>query len=169
MHALETSLDWLSRGLKLIAAVWIFLLSLLILTDVLARGVFNQPILGIKELVANSIVMIAFLQLPYTVLLGGMLRAEIIDIWLSPFQRRILLTITFLLGGLLFLLVAIAGWEPMLRSWASGEYEGEGGFRVPTYPVRTAIVVCGGLAAINYLLIAIKALVSGELPQGERK
>jgi hypothetical protein len=43
----------------------------------------------------------------------------------------------------------------MLRAWESLEYEGEGGLRVPTYPVRTIIVFCGALGALNFLALAI--------------
>lgn len=169
MDLIDLISDRLSKALKLIAAVWIFGLSLLILVDVLARGALNQPILGIKELVANSIAMIAFLQLPYTVRIGGMLRAEIIDQMLSSRQRCYFMAFFYLLAALLFALIAYACWDPMLRAIASGEYEGEGGFRVPTYPVRTAIVVCSLIASINFILVAIKAIARGELPKGDRK
>lgn len=169
MNLIDTVSDRLSKGLKLIAAVWIFLLSLLILLDVLARGAFDQPILGIKELVANSIVMIAFMQLPYTVRIGGLLRAEIVDQIMTKRQRKFLLALAYILGALLFFFVTYACWNPMLRSWASGEYEGEGGFRVPTYPVRTAIVVCSMIATINFLLAAYAAIVHDRLPSGDEK
>lgn len=155
---IDSASDKVSRALKLVAAVWLFSLSLMILADVLARGLFDRPILGIKEMVANSIVIIAFLQLPYTVRIGGMLRAEIIDAWLSRRARTAIMIIAYLLGALLFLLIAVASWEPMLRAWASGEYEGEGGFSVPTYPVRTIIVIGSALAAINYILSALRAV-----------
>lgn len=156
MDSINGALGVVAKGMKLIAAVWIMLLSIFILVEVVARGVFNIPIIGLKEVVANSIVIIAFLQLPYTVRIGGMLRAEVLDTVLPASVNRALTRIAFLLGGLLFAAVAYAAWDPMLRAWASGEYEGEGGFRVPTYPVRTIIVIGSALGAINFLLIALR-------------
>lgn len=153
---LDRALDMIARAMKVLAAVWLFLLSLFILADVLARGLFGTPILGIKEIIANSIVIIAFLQLPYTVRIGAMLRAEVLDDYVSPAVREALSRLAFLLGALLFALLTYASYGPMLNSWATGEYEGEGGFRVAVYPVRTAIVFCSALGAINFLLLAIR-------------
>jgi len=144
----------IARTLKLIAAVWLFALSIFILTEVIAR-LINVNVAGLKEVIANSIVVIAFLQLPYTVRIAGMLRAEVIDELVSHKTALTLKKLGYFLSAILFAAVAYAGWAPMLRAWASGEYEGEGGFRVVTYPVRTVIVFCSALGAINFLLLAL--------------
>ncbi|MHB2168758.1 TRAP transporter small permease subunit [Alsobacter sp. R-9] len=154
MRMLDGVLDWIARTMKLVAAVWLFMLSIFILVEVLAR-LANISMAGLKEVIANSIVVIAFLQLPYTVRIGGMLRAEIIDDFVPATVAIFLRRLAFVLGALLFAAVAYAGWTPMMRAWATGEYEGEGGFRVVTYPVRTAIVVCSALGALNFLMLAI--------------
>lgn len=156
MQKIDSIMETIARAMKLVAALWIFSLSLFILVEVLARGVFNIPIVGLKEIIANSIVIIAFLQLPYTVRIRAMLRADIIDNIVGPKAAGYMERFSFLLGAILFATVAYAGWEPMLRAWASLEYEGEGGMRVPTYPVRTVIVICGALGAVNFLLLALR-------------
>lgn len=160
MTWLDTVLDKIARGMKLVAAIWLFALSIFILVEVVARGVLNIPIIGLKEVVANSIVIIAFLQLPYTVRIRAMLRADIIDSVVGKTAASRLERVAFLLGAILFAAVAYAGWEPMMRAWATLEYEGEGGFRVPTYPVRTMIVVGGALGAVNFLLLALRGVPS---------
>jgi TRAP-type C4-dicarboxylate transport system permease small subunit len=66
----------------MVAAIWLFSLAFLILADVLARGLFNSPIQGTAELVSNSIVAIAFLQLSHSIRMRGMLRAEFLDAFL---------------------------------------------------------------------------------------
>ncbi len=156
MSQLDHILDRIAQAMKLIAAVWLFLLSVFILIEVVARGVLNIPIIGLKEIVANSIVIIAFLQLPYTVRIRGMLRADLIDNLLGPNLAGYFERAAFLLGAILFAAVAYSGWTPMLRAWASLEYEGEGGMRVPTYPVRTIIVLGGALGAVNFLMLALR-------------
>jgi TRAP-type C4-dicarboxylate transport system permease small subunit len=157
-------LDRIARGMKLVAAVWLFALSIFILIEVVARGVLDIPIVGLKEVVANSIVIIAFLQLPYTVRIRAMLRADIIDGVVGERAAGYMQRVAFLLGAILFAAVAYAGWEPMLRAWATLEYEGEGGFRVPTYPVRTMIVIGGALGAVNFLLLAIRGVPDDAVP-----
>lgn len=156
LDAVDLALDHISRSMKIIAAAGLFALSLFILADVLSRGVFNLPLIGLKEMIANSIAIIAFLQLPYTVRIGGMLRAEVLDSYLPPRVYEALKRVNWLLGGALFAIVAYAGFDPMIRSWISGEYEGEGGFRVPSYPVRAMIVIGSSLGAANFLMLALR-------------
>lgn len=154
MGLLDRISEKISQALMVIAAAWMFGIALLILVDVVARGALDVPVLGIPELIANSIVAIAFLQLAYTVRIRAMLRAEVIDGLVGPSARRTLLILGLLLGAAFFAMIAWAGWIPMLESWASAEYEGEGGMRVPVYPVRTLVVFCSFLAAVNYTLAA---------------
>jgi len=157
---LDRASEKLSRALYFVAAAWMFFFAILILIDVLARGVFNMPILGIPEIVGNSIVSIAFLQLGHTIRMRAMLRAEIIDTVLGQTARHGLYTLWLVAGAAFFAMIAIASWEGMFLSWASGEYEGEGGLRVPVYPVRTILVICSWLGCLNYLLLAWQELAA---------
>lgn len=163
MEALDRLSERISQALKVAAAVWLFALAVLILVDVIARGVIGLPILGIPELIANSIVAIAFLQLAYTVRIRAMLRTEVIDGLVGAKTRRTLRVAGFLIGAAFFAAIGWAGWEAMLQSWATGEYEGEGGLRVPVYPVRTLVVFCSFLAAVNYLLVAYREATGGSV------
>ena len=162
LFGLTALLDWasekLSRALYFIAAAWMFFFALLILLDVLARGMFNMPILGIPEIVGNSVVSIAFLQLGHTIRMKAMLRAEIIDTVLGPTAKHSLNTLWLVVGAIFFGMIAFASWDGMFQSWATGEYEGEGGLRVPVYPVRTILVISSWLACLNYLLLAWREL-----------
>lgn len=156
LDAVDLALAHISRTIKIVAALWLFSLSLFILADVVSRGLLNVPLIGLKEVIANSIAIIAFLQLPYTVRIGGMLRVEILDTKLPPHAVEGLKRLSWVLGGLLFATVAYAGFDPMIRSWVSGEYEGEGGFRVPSYPVRAIIVFGSALGAANFFMLAVR-------------
>lgn len=160
MNLLDRASEKLSRALYFVAAAWMFFFAFLILLDVLARGVFNTPILGIPEIVGNSIVSIAFLQLGHTVRMKAMLRAEIIDMALGPTARHSLNALWLFVGALFFAMIAFASWNGMFESWASREYEGEGGLRVPVYPVRTILVICSWLGCLNYLLLVWRELTA---------
>ena len=150
---------WLGRATKslhMLAAVWLFFLAFLILGDVLGRNLFNQPIPGTPEIVANSLVSIAFLQLSHSIRMNGMLRAEFLQPYLSPKLWRLLAGIGCLFGVALFLAIAYASWVPMLNAWEISEYSGEGALRVPTYPVRSVVVAMSLLAAICYVGLAVR-------------
>jgi TRAP-type C4-dicarboxylate transport system permease small subunit len=156
---LDACLARLNYALHYLAAVGIFFLALLILADVLGRELMNHPVVGTPELIANSIVVIAFLQVSHSIRIGGVLRASVIDEYLPPVPRRFLLALGSLAGAVLFIIVAHAAFEPMMAAWRNNEYAGvEGLITFPIYPVRAAIFTGSILAAINYLLRAARDL-----------
>jgi TRAP-type C4-dicarboxylate transport system permease small subunit len=164
MNILDAALNVVSQLLKYIAAILLVLVAGLIAVDVGMRFFFNAPIIGVAEIVANGILIIAFLQLTYAVRIDGMLRSELLMSKLSGRPKAFFDALTALLGALLFVLIAWASWDSMVRAIAVQEFEGHVSFPIPTWPVRVAIVSCSILAAVNYLMIAIKALVGPVQP-----
>src|SRR5690606_14363659 len=65
-------------ALNAIGTVWIFFLMALISADVIGRGAFDAPILGVPEIVQFSIVGIVFLQLAHTLRHGALTRSDVI-------------------------------------------------------------------------------------------
>ncbi len=158
---MNTIADWhkrFVRYLHMVAAVWLFSLAFLILADVLCRGLFNSPIQGTAELVSNSIVAIAFLQLSHSIRMRGMLRAEFLDAYLPAWLMRSFSMVGYLLGIALFLALAYASWEPMMMAIEINEYQGDGALRVPTYPVRIIIVFTSLLSAVGYGYLFLEGL-----------
>ncbi|MCC2098887.1 MAG: TRAP transporter small permease [Hyphomicrobiales bacterium] len=143
----------LSRPLHLLSAMWVILLAVMIFIDVMGRALFSAPFQGTTEILKNSVVSIAFLQVPYAIFLGSMLRTEILAEVIGPVPRRILRTIGALLGIMLFIGLVYSSWTPMWDAYAIGEYEGEGAMRVPTWPVRFLIFVTAAYAAIAYAIM----------------
>lgn len=147
--------DWTAKALLAFAAGLAFLLSFLVVADVVGRTVFSAPVKGTPEIVSMSIVIICFLQASYAVRSGGMLSVELVPGLLPPRARAALLAAASLLGVAFFAVIVYGGTEPLLHAWSSGEYEGEGALRVPSWPARLAVVLGAGLAALNYLLAAL--------------
>jgi TRAP-type C4-dicarboxylate transport system permease small subunit len=136
------------------AAAWAFVLTFIIIADITSRGLFNDPLNGTREIVANSIVMIVFLQAGYAIRSRSMLSAEFL-IDLFPLRiRRIVLALGYLLGAGFFLLIIVGGWDLAIASWVGGEFEGEGALHVPAWPTRFMILIGSALAIVNYLVLA---------------
>ncbi|MCP5087215.1 MAG: TRAP transporter small permease [Rhodobacteraceae bacterium] len=152
--ALVRLTDRLTKLLMILGAIWAFALCFFILADIILRAL-NMPISGTKEIVANSVVVIVFLQVGYAVRSGSMLRADFLVVMLPQIVQRMLLILALLLGAAFFLFLLKSGIKPALRSYANGEFDGEGALRVPVWPARFAILLGGGLAGINYLLLSI--------------
>lgn len=142
-----------------LATVWAFLLAVVILVDVVGRSFFGQPLQGTKEIVANSIVAIVFLQFPLAVRDGAFLRTTLLYDAFSKFTRKLVDVAGYVIGLALFGAMAYGGWPDMMIGWEIGEFEGEGAFRVPVYPIRTIIVVLSGLCAFGFALLVVATLL----------
>ncbi len=146
--------DRLTKLLMILGAVWAFFLCFFILADIITRAL-NMPISGTKEIVANSVVMIVFLQIGFAVRSQSMLRADFLVTAMPKPVQKALLIFAFALGAFLFFFLLKAGIKPAVRSFVNWEFDGEGALRVPVWPTRWMIIFGAGLAGINYTLLAI--------------
>ncbi|MEM9394097.1 MAG: TRAP transporter small permease [Pseudomonadota bacterium] len=126
-------------------------MAVLIFGDVVGRTAFSAPIPGTKEILQNSVVSIAFLQLPLAIYSGSMLRTSVFADAVPPFMRRILRTFGALLGLAVFIGLVWSTFPSFLDAYRIGEYEGEGALRVPTWPVRGAVLVMSAFVAVAYI------------------
>ncbi len=154
---MQTLFRDVGRLLNAVAASWMFLLAFVVLIDVLGRGLFNAPLVGIPEIIANSIVAVTFLQLPYAISAGGMIHTPILLGAMPEGLKRFIETLIMLTGVTLFAALAYASWEPTSNAWDTGEYFGEGALRVPTVYTRVIIVAMSVLSALAYIGLAIGA------------
>lgn len=146
--------DKLAKFMMVLAAVWAFILTFIILADIIGRSMFNDPFNGVREIVANSIVIIVFLQVGYAIRSRSMLSADfLVNRFPSP-VRRVALGIGYLLGAVFFAFIIWGGWRFAVDSWVGGEFEGEGALQVPSWPTRFIILIGSALAIINYLVVA---------------
>ena len=142
----------LTRVLNAVAAAWLMLLAMVILYDVVARGVFDVPFMGAHEIVGGSVVGILFLQLPNAIQRNGMARTTLIYDKMHPWGRFVIDGTTSIFGLIFFCAIAIGGWPDMVIGWQIGEFEGIGALEVPVYPIRTLTVALSALSALVYLL-----------------
>lgn len=149
--------DRLTKLLMILGAVWAFFLCFFILADIITRAM-NMPISGTKEIVANSVVMIVFLQIGYAVRSNSMLRADFLVTAMPKPVQKVLLIFALVLGAALFFFLMKAGIKPAVRSFVNGEFDGEGALRVAVWPTRWMIIFGAALAGINYILLVLVEL-----------
>lgn len=157
--------DRAAKALLAFAATIAFLLSFLVVADVVGRTVFSAPVKGTPEIVSMSIVIICFLQASYAIRSGGMLRVDVIPVMLPERGREALLALGCLLGIAFFGVVLYGGIEPLAHAWRSDEYEGEGALRIPSWPARFAVLLGAALATLDYCLalaVHVRNLLNGK-------
>jgi TRAP-type mannitol/chloroaromatic compound transport system permease small subunit len=155
-------------GLNAIGSLWVLILVVLICADSFGRSLFNHPIDGVNELVAVSMAVIVFCQLPDTVRLGKLTRS---DTFLPHLQesRALAARLTVVgfdvLGMAVMIAIVVGTWPLLTESISRGYYMGEQGvFTLPDWPLR-AMVVLGGVACV--LCFAVRALAHWRLSAGD--
>jgi TRAP-type mannitol/chloroaromatic compound transport system permease small subunit len=137
--------------LNAIGSLWVLLLVILICADSFGRSFFNHPIQGVTELVAVSMAVIVFCQLPDTARLGRLTRSETVLYKLQASNSIVarLVVVGFDLLGAAVMAAIIVGTTPLLiESFERGYYIGEHGiFTLPDWPLK-ALVVLGGAATM---------------------
>ena len=135
--------------LQSIAAIWLILVALTIFAEVTFRnfGLF----LGADQIVQNSVPAIVFLQVPFAIASGSMLRTTLIFDFFQEKGKKIINSLSYIIGALLFAGIAIGGWTDMIKGWEIGEYQGIGAIEFPVYPIRTVIIFSSIIIVFIYL------------------
>ncbi len=144
----------LSRFMMILAAMWAFTLTFIIISDIIGRGIYNSPVYGVREIVMNSVVIIVFLQAGYAIRSRSMLKADFLVNTFPPWLKKTSLAFGYLLGAAFFATIVAGSIENAIYSWNANEYEGEGALHVPVWPTRFMILFGGTIAAANYLIMA---------------
>lgn len=144
--------------LQSIAAIWLILVAIAIFAEVTFRnfGLF----LGADQIVQNSVPAIVFLQVPFAIASGAMLRTTLIYDFFKERGKRIVNRISYIIGVLLFTGIAVGGWTDMIKGWEIGEYQGIGAIEFPVYPIRTVIIFSSIIIVIIYSTLIIKTFVN---------
>lgn len=137
----------------MIGTYMIFALMIIILVDIGGRIFFQAPLAGTPEIVKNSIVIIVFLQLAYTMRRNRHVRSSLVLNKLHPKIKTIIEVISSLLGAFIFLSLIMTSWGFMITSFIAKEFEMAGSLKIPTYPVRMSIVIGSFLMFVECLRI----------------
>ncbi|MGC5615369.1 TRAP transporter small permease [Georgenia sp. Z1491] len=143
-----------SGAMAVLAGVLLVVMIGWVLASVVGRFVDGVVVIGSAEVASNGVAAVTLLCVPYVMRSGGHIRTGILVDRLPVRAQRVAWIVACLLGAIVFAVVAWSTWGPMLESWASGEYSGEGSIRIPTGPLRTIVVLFAVCMAVECLLAA---------------
>jgi TRAP-type C4-dicarboxylate transport system permease small subunit len=157
LNSLDLFIRKVTDYLQIIAAVWLVFVALTIAAEVAFRnfGLF----LGADQIVQNSVPAIVFLQVPFAIVAGTMLRTTILFGFVKKRLRMSLNFLSYVIGFALFLGIAVGGWSDMIRGWEIKEYQGIGAVEFPVYIIRTVIVFASLIVTLIYVNLASRALL----------
>lgn len=156
-------------GMNAAGSCWIMVLMLLILAEVIGRGAFNAPIVGVIEMIEISIIGIVFLQLADSLRQGVLTRSD--GLFNQVMQRfpaagHLMGIATFALGAV-FMALILYGYVPtLIDAWTKDYYIGvDGMFTAPVWPVALIVVVSMSVCMIQFAVMLgghIRDLVRGD-------
>ena len=152
------SFGMITGTLNAIGTVWIFVLMALISADVIGRGAFSAPLLGVPEMVQFSIVGIVFLQLAHTLRNGALTRSDVILRSLLvnfPTVGHALQMLFHLAGAAVFYIIFRTTIPLMARAYRDGDFYGATGvFQLIVWPLKLIILISCAVMLIQFLLLA---------------
>lgn len=155
-------------GTNVLATVGIFALTMYVVIDVLGRALFHLPVPGTPELAKMSIVAITFLQIPYVLMKDRHIRTTFILERLGPKWRSVFEIVAAQIGVAVFVMIFYGGWDLMISSFVTNEFEGEGALRVPAQPNRIIVQLGSALMVLVFaakIFNHLKMLFNGEKEQ----
>ena len=143
----------LSEILQSIAAIWLVFVAFTIFAEVTFRnfGLF----LGADQIVQNSVPAIVFLQVPFAIVSGTMLRTTLIYEFCTKNGKKIINILSFLIGVMLFIGISVGGWTDMIKGWEIKEYQGIGAIEFPVCIIRTVIIFASIMIVFIYASLII--------------
>ena len=144
-------------GMNAAGSCWIVVLMLLINVEAIGRSAFNQPIIGVIEMIEISVVGIVFMQLADSLRQGVLTRSD--GLYQQVMARRpgaahFMGVVTCVLGAA-FMGLVLWGSIPFLAdAWTNDYYIGvEGMFTAPVWPVALIIVAGIAVTMIQFLIM----------------
>lgn len=149
-------------GLAALGTAMIGFLMAMICADIVARNILGSSLPLVSELSAITLVMIVFLQLGTAVRHGRLARIEFISGWLAGVAPRfaaLLGCFWNVLGVAICAAIAWSTWRIFARDFAANEFIGVTGMMtMPVWPFRLLILLGVGIAALQFLLLALQDL-----------
>ena len=155
VRAFDTAFDALISALNAVGTVWIFVIMILINTDVFSRFLFNYPINGVPLIIEVSIVAIVFLQLTAALRDGRMTRSDVLIGRLLTQRPQLGLSLQAIYHALGALLMGILFFNsvPLFeKAWRRNTYTGvEGDFTIQIWILKLIILIGVAVCGLQFL------------------
>ena len=144
-------------GMNAAGSCWIVVLMLLINAEAISRSAFNQPIIGVIEMIEISVIGIVFLQLADSLRRGVFIRSDgLFNQVMSrkPGAAHVMALFTYGFGAILMALILWGSIPYFLSAWNNDWYVGvEGMFTAPKWPVALIVNIAIFMTMIQFLVM----------------
>ena len=147
----------LISGMNAAGSCWIMVLMLLINAEAISRSAFNQPIIGVIEMIEISVIGIVFMQLADSLRRGVFIRSDGLFnqvVRRKPGAAHMMAIATYSLGAFFMGLILWGSVPFFLDAWNYDWYVGvDGMFTAPRWPIVLIVVVAVLVTMIQFLIM----------------
>lgn len=147
----------LISGMNAAGSCWIVVLMLLINAEAISRSAFNQPIIGVIEMIEISVIGIVFMQLADSLRRGVFIRSDGLYNQVmnrKPGAAHAMGILTYALGAIFMGLILWGSVPYFMSSWINDWYVGvDGMFTFPKWPVVLIVVLAVFVTMIQFLIM----------------
>ena len=111
---IEQGTHKVSKTINLVGVAILFLMMLVVTTDVLGRYLFSRPLPGAFDTIELMMVILVFFSLAYCAALEGHVRVDVFHSRLNKRNQAILDSVTFAAGAFI---IALICWRLAARAW----------------------------------------------------
>ena len=151
-----------------VAGILIFLISVMVFYEIVARSVFNAPTIWANELSVYALIGSGLLGAGYTLVGDGHIRVDVVLERVSDRTSRILHTFTYFLGLIFALVLLIYGVELVAKTYLIG-LTSASLLRVPMYIPYLLIPVGSTILVLAFIQKIITTLNPELNPHSEKK
>ncbi len=156
----EKFVNSLSNWLNWVAGIALVGMLALILADVIGSKLFNWPLPGGIEVVSFLGVMVIAFAIAQTQVLRGHIEVEFLVTRLPGMAQKVIAGIVYLMGTVLFALIAWTSYEFAHTLQVSGEVSMTE--RIPFYPLVYGTAFCSISVCLVLLVQGIRAVTKTE-------
>ncbi|MCW5653892.1 TRAP transporter small permease [Hydrogenophaga sp.] len=156
---------YLETFLARMAALLLFLMMLIVVIDVVGRGLFNAPLSIGTELTELVMMAMVFMVLPLLAYRQRDITVDIVNVVSRPWLRKLQVLLSGLCGALVF---AATVWQFKIfgdRARESGEVLAQMG--LPLAYVWYFMAVMGVVTALAFLAIVVALLIGRPIASGK--
>lgn len=136
----------------LMAAIWALMMA-----EVLARNVFDSPILGASEIAIYLYVTAAYWGFSYTQKEKGHICVELLYDRLGAQAKRVVDAVAYVLGDILFAFFTFFTWKMFANSWAVKEIQLTA-MKMPVYILKLAVAIGVTVMLVQLIIDTVDAI-----------
>ena len=157
---MSAQIEKIEKFSKNLAGLSLFILMIMMATDVFARTVFSSPISGVTEIGQYYLmVAIVFFGLPYTYRVGGHVRVEILATRFGPRFWFVTELLGQILGIVTFLIIVWFTLQFGLEGVKIRAARPSGAFILPVYPARFIVPLSSLLMVVTMVSSLIRTII----------